>query len=85
MKAKKEAKKLWNSTRDEVTKERYKRVRKEVKQEVAKVKNDIYEELYQRLEMKEGEMELFMIARGTDKVKMYIRCESSRMKMGKCW
>ena len=31
VKAKKEAKKLWDSTRDEVTKERYKRVRKEVK------------------------------------------------------
>ena len=31
VKAKKEAKKLWDSTRDKVTKERYKRVRKEVK------------------------------------------------------
>ena len=38
MKAKKEAKKLWDSTRDEVTKERYKRARKEVKREVAKAK-----------------------------------------------
>ena len=42
VKVKKEAKKLWDSTRDEVTKERYKRARKEVKREVAKAKNDIY-------------------------------------------
>ena len=46
VKAKKEAKKLWDSTRDEVTKERFKRARKEVKREVVKAKNDTYEELY---------------------------------------
>ena len=67
VKAKKEAKKLWDSIRDEVTKERYKRVRKEVKREVAKVKNDMYEELYQRLETKEGEMELFKITKQRDR------------------
>ena len=53
-------------TRDKVTKERYKRARKEVKREVAKAKNDAYEELYQRLETKEGEMELFKIAKQRD-------------------
>ena len=67
VKAKKEAKKLWDFTRDEVIKERYKRARKKVKREVAKAKNDTYEELYQRLEMKEGEMELFKIAKQRDR------------------
>ena len=85
VKAKKEPKKLWDSTRDEVTKKRYKRATKEVKQKVAKAKNDTYKELYQRLETNEGEIELFKIARGTDKVKTSIRQESSRMNMGKCW
>ena len=47
VKAMKEAKMLWDSTRDEVTKERYKRARKEVKREIAKAKNDTYKELYQ--------------------------------------
>ena len=38
-----------------------------MKREVVKAKNDTYEELYQRLETKEGEMELFKIAKQRDR------------------
>ena len=86
VKAKKEAKKLWDSTRDEVTKERYKRARKEVKREVAKAKNDMYKELYQRLETKEGEMELFKIAIQRDRQgKGVHQARVIKNEDGKCW
>ena len=49
--------------RDDVSKLAYKTAGKQAKREVAKARNKAYEELYQKLKTKEGENELFKIAK----------------------
>ena len=44
----------------------YRIVKKEAKKAVALVKNNAYEKLYQRLNSKEGESEVFKLARARD-------------------
>ena len=57
------SKKVWETIKDDASKLAYKTARKQAKREVAKVRNEAYEELYKKLETKEGENELFKIAK----------------------
>ena len=63
LKDKRNAKKVWVTMRDDASKLAYKTARKQAKREVAKARNKGYEELYEKLETKEGENELFKIAK----------------------
>ena len=49
--------------RDDASKLAYKTARKQAKREVAKARNKAYEKLYENLQTKEGENELFKIAK----------------------
>ena len=62
IKEKKEAKKAWDKIRDENTKKKSK-----AKKAVAVVKDYEYDDLYARLETKEGEKELYKLARQRDR------------------
>ena len=62
IKEKKEAKKAWDKIRDENTKKIYKEKNK-AKKAVAMAKERAYDDLYARLETKEGEKELYRLAR----------------------
>ena len=63
LKDKKKAKKVWDTIRVDASKLAYKTARKQAKREVAKARNKGYEELYKNLETKEGENEVFKIAK----------------------
>ena len=63
LKDKRKAKKVWDTIRDDASKLVYKTARKQAKREVAKAKNKVYEELYEKMETKEGKNELFKIAK----------------------
>ena len=63
LKDKRNAKKVWDTIRDDASKLAYKTARKQAKREVAKARNKAYEELYEKLETKQGENELFKIAK----------------------
>ena len=56
LKDNKKAKKAWDTIRDDASKLAYKTARKQAKREVAKARNKEYEELYEKLETKEGKM-----------------------------
>ena len=62
-KDKRNAKKVWDTIRDDASKLAYKTARKQAKREVAKARNKAYKELYEKLETKEGENEVFKIAK----------------------
>ena len=63
LKDKKKAKKAWDTIRDDTSKLAYKNARKQAEREVAKARNKAYEELYIKLEKKEGGNEMFKIAK----------------------
>ena len=63
LKDKRNAKKVWDTIRDDASKLAFKTARKQAKREVAKARNKAYEELFEKLETKEGENELFKIAK----------------------
>ena len=65
-KEKKEAKKAWDKIIDENTKKIYKKKSK-AKKAVAMAKGRVYDDLYARLETKEGEKELYRSARQRDR------------------
>ena len=67
IKEKKEAKKAWDKTRDENTKKIYKEKKSKAKKTVAMAKGRAYDDLYARLETKEGEKELYRLARQRDR------------------
>ena len=67
LKNKRNAKKVWDTMRDDASKLAYKTARKQAKREVAKARNKTYEELYKKLETKEGENELFKIPKQRNK------------------
>ena len=66
IKEKKEAKKAWDKIRDKNTKKIYKEKKSKAKKTVAMAKERAYDNLYERLETKEGEKELFRLARQRD-------------------
>ena len=59
----KKAKKAWDTIRNDASKLTYKTARKQAKREMAKARNKAYEELYKKLETKEGENEVFKITK----------------------
>ena len=63
LKDNKKAKNAWDTIGDDASKLAYKIARKQVKREVAKARNKAYEELYEKLKTKEGENEVFKIAK----------------------
>ena len=67
IKEKKEAKKAWDKIRNENTKKIYKEKKSKAKKTVAMAKRRAYDNLYARLETKEGEKELYRLARQIDR------------------
>ena len=67
IKEKKEAKKAWDKIRDENTKKIYKQKKSKTKKAVAMAKRRAYDNLYTRLETKEGEKELYRLVRERDR------------------
>ena len=68
IKEKKEAKKAWNKIRNENIKKIYKKKKSKAKKAVAMAKGRAaYDDLYARLETKEGEKELYRLARQRDR------------------
>ena len=60
-------KKAWDKVRDENTKKIYKEKKSNAKKAVAMAKGRAYDDLYARLETKEGEKELYRLARQRDR------------------
>ena len=67
IKEKKEAKKAWDKIRDENTEKIYKEKKSKAKKAVAMAKGCAYDNLYARLKTKEGEKELYRLARQRDR------------------
>ena len=67
IKEKKEAKKAWDKIRDENTKKIYKEKKSKAKKALAMAKGYAYDNLYARLETKEGEKEFYRLARQRDR------------------
>ncbi|KAG2465922.1 CFDP2 protein, partial [Polypterus senegalus] len=61
------AKKKWDSQRDAESRQGYKEIRHKVKRKVVKAKEKAYDELYERLDTKEGEKDLYQLARQRDR------------------
>ena len=59
------AKKIWESEKGE-EKQKYKEIQSKLKRGVAKAKPKAYAELYERFDTKEGEKDLYHLARQRD-------------------
>ncbi|KAK3562480.1 hypothetical protein QTP86_034595 [Hemibagrus guttatus] len=60
------AKKKWDMDRTEENRQEYKELWRRVKSEVSKAKQEAYDELYTRLDTREGEKDLYRLARQRD-------------------
>ena len=69
LKTKKQDYKAWHLNKTEQNREKYKTSKKNAKIAVAKAKANAYEELYQKLGSREGEKEIYRIARARDNAK----------------
>ncbi|KAK3543990.1 hypothetical protein QTP70_032748, partial [Hemibagrus guttatus] len=61
------AKKKWDMDRTEENRQEYKELQRRVKREVSKAKLNAYDELYTRLDTREGEKDLYRLARQRDR------------------
>ncbi|KAK3510464.1 hypothetical protein QTP70_008662 [Hemibagrus guttatus] len=61
------AKKKWNMDRTEENRQEYKELQRRVKREVSKAKQKAYDELYTRFDTREGEKDLYRLARQRDR------------------
>ncbi|KAK3552013.1 hypothetical protein QTP70_031599 [Hemibagrus guttatus] len=61
------AKKKWDMDRTEENRQEYKELQHRVKREVSKAKQKAYDELYTRLDTREGEKDLYRLARQMDR------------------
>ncbi|KAK3520705.1 hypothetical protein QTP70_030581 [Hemibagrus guttatus] len=61
------AKKKWDMDRTEENRQEYKELQRRVKREVSKAKQKAYDKLYTRLDTREGEMDLYRLARQRDR------------------
>ncbi|KAK3513535.1 hypothetical protein QTP70_016470, partial [Hemibagrus guttatus] len=61
------AKKKWDMDRTEENRQEYKELQCRVKREVSKAKHKAYDELYTRLDTREGEKDLYRLARQRDR------------------
>ncbi|KAK4290566.1 hypothetical protein Pmani_036545 [Petrolisthes manimaculis] len=64
---KKRAKMKWDRQMDEESKQEYKEMQSTAKKEVAKAKDRAYEKLYENLDSREGEKDLYRLARQRDR------------------
>ena len=64
---KKLAKKKWDKQKDEQSRVEYKEARRRAKKKVTKAKEKAYEELYEKSNSKEGEKDLYRLAKQRDK------------------
>ena len=67
IKQKKEAKKVWDKIRDKNSKKIYKEKKSKAKKAVAMAKGCAYDNLFARLETKEGKKELYRLAKQRDR------------------
>ena len=67
IKAKKVAKKIWETSRRQEDKDRFRQANKAAKKAVATNKALAMNELYEELETPEGEIKIFRIAKARDK------------------
>lgn len=67
IKEKKAAKRNWDMLQDADSREKYKESRKNAGRAVAKSKEKAYKELYDKLETREGENELYRLAKQRDR------------------
>ena len=67
IKRKKLAKQNWDRHRDEVSLQQYKEMCSIAKKEVAKAKEKAYDDLYEKLDTKEGEKDLYRLTRQRDR------------------
>ena len=74
IKEKKETKKAWDKIRNENTKKIYKEKKSKAKKAVAMAKERAYDNFYARLETKEGEKELYRLARQRDRARKDVQC-----------
>ena len=85
VKRKKLAKKEWDKKCDEQSKRKYKEICKETKRRVTNAKNEAYKELYQELDTKEGEKEVYRIVKQRDRASKDIQhIRIIKDKDGKC-
>ncbi|KAK3570786.1 hypothetical protein QTP86_025427 [Hemibagrus guttatus] len=61
------AKKKWDMDRTEENRQEYKELQRRVKREVSKAKQKAYDEFYTRLDTREGEKDLYRLARQRDR------------------
>ncbi|KAK3540827.1 hypothetical protein QTP86_002365 [Hemibagrus guttatus] len=61
------AKKKWDMDRTEENRQEYKELQRRVKREVSKAKQKAYDKLYTRLDTREGEKDLYRLARQRDR------------------
>ena len=61
------AKKKWDTERTEESRQEYREMQHKVRVEVAKAKQGAYDDLYARLDSKEGETDLYRLARQRDR------------------
>ncbi|KAK3525233.1 hypothetical protein QTP86_024950, partial [Hemibagrus guttatus] len=61
------AKKKWDMDRTEENRQEYKELQRRVKREVSKAKQKAYDELYTRLDIREGEKDFYRLARQRDR------------------
>ncbi|KAK3549709.1 hypothetical protein QTP86_007157 [Hemibagrus guttatus] len=61
------AKKKWDMDRTEENRQEYKELQHRVKREVSKAKQKAYDELYTRLDIREGQKDLYRLARQRDR------------------
>ncbi|MCJ8729266.1 hypothetical protein PDJAM_G00104150 [Pangasius djambal] len=61
------AKKKWDMDRTEKNRQEYKELQHRVKREVAKARQEAYDELYTRLDTREGQKDLYRLARQRDR------------------
>ncbi|KAK3551371.1 hypothetical protein QTP70_016656, partial [Hemibagrus guttatus] len=67
------AKKKWDMDRTEENRQEYKELQHRVKREVSKAKKKAYDELYTRLDTREGEKDLYRLARQRDQDGKYVQ------------
>ena len=73
IKENKATKKAWDKIRNENTKQMYKEKKNKAKKAVAMAKKCTYENLYARLKTKEGEKELYRLARQRDRAEKDVK------------
>ncbi|KAK3538419.1 hypothetical protein QTP86_001765 [Hemibagrus guttatus] len=77
------AKKKWDMDRTEENRQEYKELQHRVKREVSKAKQKAYDELYTRLDTREGEKDLYRLAR-IEMGRMCSKLELLRIEMEGC-